>query len=282
MTPWSMLGCGYVGQRLARQVMARGASVEALTRSADSAAALRAAGISARAADVQSDPTPSVAGRLAVYAIPPPASGQTDPRLAHWLERQESLEYLLLISTTGVYGDCGGAWITEDHPLNPQVDRARRRVDAEQRAQAWCAQRRIPLGIIRVPGIYGPGRLPRNRLEQGLPVLAERDSPFSNRIHVDDLVAACLAAVDQRFRGVVHVADGHPTTMTDYFTRVATALGLPPPPQIDRAEAETRLSREMLGYLAESKRLDTTRMREELGVHPRYPDLATGLPHCLS
>jgi nucleoside-diphosphate-sugar epimerase len=133
-----------------------------------------------------------------------------------------------------------------------------------------------------VPGIYGPQRLPRLRLERRLPILAEAESPYSNRIHVDDLIRACLAAADSDFSGVVHVSDGHPSTMTDYFNRVADALGLPRPKQISRDEAQQILSAEMLSYLAESKRLDITRMRTVLGVVPAYADLDRGLRDCVA
>lgn len=133
-----------------------------------------------------------------------------------------------------------------------------------------------------MPGIYGPRRLPRARLEHRLPVLAEAESPYSNRIHVDDLIRACLAAVSSDFIGLVHVSDGHPSTMTDYFNRVADALGLPRPEQISREEAQQNLSREMLSYLSESKRMDITRMRTVLGVEPDYPDLDRGLSDCVA
>jgi nucleoside-diphosphate-sugar epimerase len=137
--------------------------------------------------------------------------------------------------------------------------------------------------ILRVPGIYGPGRLPRERLTRGLPVLREDESPWSNRVHVDDLARACLAAARRgRPGGVYNISDGHPSTMTDYFNRVADASGLPRPPQITAAEARTRMSEGMQSYLAESKRLDNRRMREELGVEPQYPDLARGLAACIA
>jgi nucleoside-diphosphate-sugar epimerase len=132
--------------------------------------------------------------------------------------------------------------------------------------------------ILRVPGIYAHDRLPIRRLREGLPVLAEADSPFTNRIHADDLARVCIAAMKRGRPGAAYnVSDGHPTTMTDYFNRVADCLGLPRPPVVDRSTARQALSPSMLSFLEESKRLDNRRMREELGVELIYPDLVAGL-----
>jgi nucleoside-diphosphate-sugar epimerase len=225
-----------------------------------------------------------VDGHWVFYFAPPAPTGHSDQRIGHWLHSlvKQRPAKVVLISTTGVYGDCGGRWITEAAPINPQTDRACRRVDAERQIQQWCDARQLPYAILRVPGIYGPRRLPRARLEHCLPVLAEAESPYSNRIHVDDLIRACLAAASSDFIGVVHVSDGHPSTMTDYFNRVADALRLPRPEQISREEAQQILSREMLSYLSESKRMDITRMRTVLGVEPDYPDLDRGLSDCVA
>ncbi len=283
-----IVGCGYVGQRLARQALAQGVAVSALSRSAENQAHLRELGLLVWAGDLDrpaSLPDFPLHKSLLYYFAPPPDSGVADPRSQNFIQHIQTHNLprkVVLISTTSVYGDCQGAWITEIQPLNPQAERAKRRVDAEQRWQAWAQHTSVPLVILRVPGIYGPGRLPRHRLEQGLPVLAESDSPYSNRIHVEDLVQACLAAgkATQPEASLYHLSDGNPTTMTDYFNQVADSLGLPRPPCISATQASTALSAEMRSYLAESKRLDTRKMREELGVTPRYPDLHSGLAQC--
>jgi nucleoside-diphosphate-sugar epimerase len=283
MPPITIIGCGYVGTRLAMQIRQQAPSVLGVVRSEASARHLQDLGISARAVDLDTAPSPAVGGHWVFYFAPPATSGEGDQRIGHWLHSlaMQKPAKIVLISTTGVYGDCGGRWITETAALNPQTERASRRIDAERQLQQWCDTRQVPCSIVRVPGIYGPRRLPRARLEQGLPVLAEAESPYSNRIHVDDLVRTCLsAAANNDFTGVVHVSDGQPSTMTDYFNRVADALGLPRPQQISREEARKILSGEMLSYLAESKRLDITRMRTELGVEPDYADLDQGLRHC--
>lgn len=284
-----IVGCGYLGQRIARREREQGNRVLALVRSAETASALRAQGLEVLQADLD-DPA-TLAGlpagpAIVYYLAPPPPHGRSDPRIAHFLSAIEAgarPARVVLVSTSGVYGDCHGEWVDESRPPRPEADRAHRRVDAETRLRHWAAACGVPYVILRVPGIYGPGRLPVERLVRGLPVLREAESPWSNRVHVDDLARACLAAARRGAAGAVYnVSDGHPSTMTDYFNRVADAVGLPRPPQITLAEAGTRLSEGMRSYLAESKRLDNRRMREELGVEPEYPDLSQGLAACVA
>jgi len=282
-------GCGYVGCRIATRERDRGGQVRALVRSEETAARLRAGGFKTFVGDLDRPAgleVFSIKSALVYYLVPPPASGETDPRMELFLRRIEDTARpakVVLISTTGIYGDCQGAWVAEDRPPHPQTDRARRRLSAERALQTWSRVTGVSSVILRVPGIYGPGKLPLARLQKGLPVLREAESPWSNRIHVDDLVETCIAAADRGRPGrVYHVADGQPSTMTDYFNLVADALGLPRPPQISRDEAGKILSAEMLSYLAESKRLDITRLREELGVSLRYPTLAEGLAASVS
>jgi nucleoside-diphosphate-sugar epimerase len=153
-----------------------------------------------------------------------------------------------------------------------------RRWKAESMVRDWCSHCGVQAVVLRVPGIYGPGRLPIERLRQAIPVVRREESPFSNRIHADDLAAACLAAghasgVDALY----NVSDGYPTTMTDYFFRVADVLGLARPPEVSLADARQRLSAGMLSFLEESRRLENGKMLQELGVKLRYSDLDRGL-----
>lgn len=284
-----IIGCGYVGQRLARHYLAQGKQVSALSHTPSQQTVLKNQGIQVFAGDLDAPASLSVLSvrdSLLFYLAPPPSQGTKDTRIANLLAQligEHIPRKVVLISTTSVYGDCQGAWISEEQPLNPQVDRAKRRVDAEQSLRTWAKTCAVPFVILRVPGIYGADRLPRQRLEQGLPVLEESIAPYSNRIHVDDLVQACVAAGRPiaPANSTYHVSDGNPSTMTDYFNQVADALNLPRPPCVDAQQAEQALSPEMRAYLAESKRLDTRKMREELGVVPQYPDLAAGLAQAL-
>lgn len=282
-------GSGYVGRRIARKELQGGARVTALVRTDASAASAAAMNIDVQRIDLDASatiPALSLQDTVVYYLVPPPSSGERDPRLGHFLAAIQSSSLparVVLISTSGVYGDCRGEWVDEDRPAHPQADRARRRLDAEQQLLAWGAHHRVPVVILRVPGIYGPGRLPIERLRAGEPVLRESESPWSNRVHVDDLVRAAMAAARRGRPGAVYnVSDGCPTTMTDYFNRVADAAGLPRPPQISLDAGDARFSAGMRSYLAESKRLDNRRMREELGVEPEYPDLVRGLGACFT
>jgi len=282
-----IVGCGYVGQRLARQLRAEGVAVAGLVRSAASVAALQTLGVTALQVDLDMpDVLPAVLARDAdlYYFAPPPAEGDGDPRLRRLLAALTAAlpGRIVYISTSGVYGDCAGAWIDETHALNPRTPRARRRADAETALQAWSAATAVPVVILRVPGIYGPGKVPLERLRKRLPLLHEADSPYTNRIHVDDLITVCRAAMERGQPGAAYnVSDGRPSNMTDYFNRIADAYGLPRPPLVRRDEID-RLGPGMRAFMEESKRLDNRRLREELGVVLRYPNLESGLAMCLA
>jgi nucleoside-diphosphate-sugar epimerase len=277
-------GCGYVGRQVALRELADGGAVAAIVRTAESAERLNREGIAALSADLENDcpRTGTLRGRVLYWFVPPQPEGDQDRRLRGFIqcaaESGERPSRVVLISTTGVYGDCQGEWVSEDRALAPRTGRARRRVDAEQVMRRWCQVHNIPMVALRVPGIYGAGKLPLKRLREGLPVLAPELAPWSNRVHVEDLISVCLAAARiEHPLPVYNVSDDHPSTMTDFFFSVADATGLPRPPVVDKQEATAALSAEMRSYLAESKRIDNTRMREHLGVDVRYPDLRSGL-----
>jgi nucleoside-diphosphate-sugar epimerase len=276
-------GCGYVGLRLARALLPRG-PVVALTSTEETARRVGALGIDAIAWNLDDAeagvPKGFGAPTMIYYLVPPPASGTTDPRLKRFLARLPSPPArILYVSTTGVYGDAGGALVDEDSPPNPGSERASRRVDAEQSLRQWCRRHAVPWTILRVPGIYGPGRLPLERLKRGEPMIRHSEAGFSSRIHVDDLVAACLLAgsAPKAVDRVYNVTDGNSASMTEYFERVATLSGLPPPALVSRDEAQRVLSPGLLSYLSESRRVDSRRIREELGFAPRFHDLRLGI-----
>ena len=283
-----IIGCGDIGYRVAKLEQTAGQPVSALSRSDLSAAKLSRHAIKPINGDLDQPPSLHELPRDAevlYYFAPPPAEGEDDPRLVALLsalDRKGLPRRIVYISTSGVYGDCGGAWVDETWPANPRSDRGRRRAAAEKCLLDWSGQHGVAAVILRVPGIYGPGRLPVERIRRGVPVLREEESPWSNRIHADDLAQACVLAARRGDAGAIYnVSDGNPTTMTDYFHCVADLLGLPRPPAISMAEARITLGPGILSFLEESKRLDNRRMLEELGVSLRYPDLAKGLPSCV-
>lgn len=280
-----IVGCGDIGRRVARLEISDGRTVLGLARSESTAATLRAMGLGVIRSDLDDvSSLMALPDRVSTlyYFAPPPSTGSDDPRLRNCLHALKGLpERLVYISTSGVYGDCGGDWIDEECPLNPKSDRGKRRMAAEQVLEDWSRRTGVPVIILRVPGIYGPGRLPVVRVRQGVPVLIPEESPYSNRIHADDLAAACVASARRGQPGrAYNISDGHPTTMTDYFWRIADLHGLPRPPAISLAEARSVLTPAMLSFLEESKRLINRRMLDELKVSLKYPDLASGLAHC--
>jgi nucleoside-diphosphate-sugar epimerase len=286
-----IVGCGYTGMRLARRLRASW-RVAALARSAGGAARLEAEGLATVPADLDAPiaPEPRAALQAAadlaavVYLAPPPDSGDTDPRLERFLEALGAARpsAFLYMSTTGVYGDTGGERVTEASPVAPANDRARRRVAAERAATAWCEDRGVRAVVLRVPGIYGPHRLPLDRLRRGEPALRPEDAGPGNRIHVDDLVTACVAALERPAQGVFNVTDGNPASTTLYLQRTAELAGLPPPALVALAEASGRIAPGMLAFLVESRLVDNRRMREELGVVPRYQRLEDGIAASLA
>lgn len=292
-----IVGCGDIGERIAVICQQEKCDQEkipvfGLVRSAESVKRLQQASISPVQVDLaQMDnlatlPTLQIAGATVFYLAPPPGEGDTDPLIRRFLAAMSAEsskagglpERLVLLSTTAVYGDCHGEWITETHPVNPETARGRRRLDAEQAAREWSEKTGVPIVILRVGGIYGPGRLPIARIEQGLPILKEAESPFTNRIHQDDLAQICVAAAERGGAGEVYnVSDGQPSTMSRYFKDIAQAQGLPMPSEVSLDEAQKVMSAGMLSYLKESRRLDNRKLLEELGVVLGYPDLEVGL-----
>jgi nucleoside-diphosphate-sugar epimerase len=279
-----IVGCGDIGQRVASRLQASGSPVVGIVRSVASAAELATLALPAQVLDLDRDADGLPAAEQLFWFAPPPATGNGDPRLRRGLEamRKAVPRRVVYLSTSGVYGDCDGRWIDEDEPLDPRSDRGRRRLDAEQALAEFAQQTGCEAVTLRVPGIYGPGRLPIERLRRGLPVVQESECPWTNRIHADDLADVAIAAMNRGRPGTAYnVADGHPTTMTDYFSRCARLLGMPEPRRIPLAEARKELTPALLSFLEESKRLLNTRMRQDLQIVLRYPDLAAGLASCL-
>jgi len=217
-----------------------------------------------------------------LHCAPPPPSGATDTRTANLLAALESRRILptrfVYISTSGVYGDCGGALVDESRPINPQSARAVRRADAEARLALWCRARGTRLVILRAPGIYASDRLPLERLRAGTPVLRDADDVYTNHVHADDLASICVRALDEEAPpGTYNASDDLPLKMSAWFDLVADCAGLPRPPRIPRSEAAARVPTGLLSFMNESRRLDNTRLRRDLGVVMRYPTVHEGL-----
>lgn len=282
-----IVGCGDVGGRLLPRVSGRW-TVRVLTSSPARREALRAARATPLLGDLDHPASLRRLGALAsrvLYLAPPPAQGADDPRLRALLQSlrrhpTQERRRLVYASTTGVYGDVGGAWIDETRACAPRTDRARRRGAAEQAVRAagrvagWC------VGILRVPGIYALDREggPIERVRRGAPVLLPQDDVYTNHIHATDLARACQAAL---FRAapqrVYHVCDDSRRRMGEHFDAVADACGLPRPPRLSRAQALQQLTPTQLSFLGESRRLSNARMKKELRLQLLYPDVLAAL-----
>lgn len=213
-----------------------------------------------------------------IYTVPPKGD-PPDSRLRRLLSLLMPIPTrFVYISTTGVYGDCGGGTVTESTPVNPSSERARRRVAAEALLDEWANTNNCDAIILRVPGIYGPGRLGIERIRAQMPALAEQSANPGNRIHVDDLASCCVAALSTRVpAGIYNVGDNDHRSATWFTFEVARQSGLPAPPEIDREAANQAFSAQRLSFLAESRRVDTRKMREVLGVTPRYANPEDGI-----
>jgi nucleoside-diphosphate-sugar epimerase len=280
-----VIGCGDIARRALPQWLAR-YEVAALVRAPDPA--LAASGVRLIIGDLDRPETLAPlasAAELVVHTAPPPDSGAQDTRTRNLLASLARLQggammlpqRVVYISTSGVYGDCGGAYVDESRALNPQTARAARRVDAESELGRWCDEHRAGLVILRAPGIYAADRLPLAHLRRGVPVLAPGDDVYTNHIHADDLASMITAALCAG-AGPYNASDDSEMKMGDYFDLVADRTGLPRPPRVSRAEAEARISPALLSFMRESRRLVNRRMKAELDVRLRYPTVFEGVP----
>ncbi len=272
-----IIGCGDVALRTI-PLLAKRYRVLALVRNASYRERLSALGVVPLVGDLDDrNSLARIAGiaDAVLHFAPPPNSGTHDTRtrnLLSALSRGVLPKRMVYISTSGVYGDCAGAWISETQPLNAGTARAQRRADAERQIRNWASRNRVNACVLRVPGIYAADRLPLSRLQQGTPGILSGEDGYTNHIHADDLARIGVAALR---RGaacrVYHASDDSQLKMGDYFDAVADAFGLPRVPRISRAEAQRVLPETLLSFMNESRRLSNRRMKNELKVKLRYP-----------
>jgi nucleoside-diphosphate-sugar epimerase len=284
------VGCGDVGVRLAQALPAR-SRVLALTSTPERVPELRQRNIVPLHGDLD---VPRTLARLAgiadrvVHLAPPP----NEPQQEWWrdLRTQALLRALRLRtapaafvygSTSGVYGDCQGEWVSESRPVQPRTPRAQRRVDAERQVRFFGRGTGTRVSVLRIPGIYAPDRAggtPRDRLLKGTPVLQPQDDVYTNHIHANDLARALFAAL---WRGepqrVYNASDDTELKMGDYFDLAADLYKLPRPPRVARTTAQEQLPLMLLSFMSESRRLRNDRLKKELGVRLWYPTVADGL-----
>ena len=275
-----ILGCGDVGMRLLPLLRER-FRVFAVTTQTARQDALRAAGAIPIIANLDEPATLARLARLAtniIHLAPPQADGSIDQRTRNLTAILPDHATLVYVSTSGVYGDCGGELINETRTVRPRNPRATRRVDAEQVLRKWAKRSQSRLSILRVPGIYAADRLPLERLNKGLPALLAAEDVYTNHIHADDLARIIVAALFHAQSGrIYHAVDDSDMKMGAYFDAVADAFDLPRPPRLPREQLQCEVSPVMLSFMSESRRLDNQRIKAELGVRLQHPTIVDAL-----
>jgi nucleoside-diphosphate-sugar epimerase len=285
-----IVGCGDIGLRVARLLGPR-TRVLALTSSARRVPQLRSHGLTALVGNLDHRSELARLGGLAtrvIHLAPPRSEGDAEwwrdrrtGALLQALSRRVIPRSLVYASTSGVYGDCAGAWVDETRPIRPQTPRAQRRADAEREVRHFGRVTGARAAILRIPGIYGADReggTPRERLQKGTPVLRPEDDVYTSHIHADDLARSVVSALWRgRAQRVYNACDDSALKMGDYFDLAADLFGLPRPARVARTIAQDQLPLMLLSFMSESRRLLNGRLKNELGVHLRYATAANGL-----
>jgi nucleoside-diphosphate-sugar epimerase len=276
-----IVGCGDVVRRALPELTRRW-RVYALVRERD--ASLAVFGVTQIIGDLD---RPTSLRRLAglahavLHSAPPPDRGTDDLRtrqLITALQRGSLPRRLVYISTSGVYGDCGGDRVFETRPVKPETGRACRRVAAERTLRRFCVTSGCCVSILRAPGIYASDRLPLDRLRRALPVFRASEDSYTNHIHADDLARACVAALVRGRPGrVYNASDDSDLPMGDWYDKLADAFSLPRPPRQSRAEVAAMVPPLVLSFMNESRRLDNGRLKRELGLRLCYPTVDAGI-----
>jgi nucleoside-diphosphate-sugar epimerase len=280
-----IVGTGDVARRALPALAARYDTL-ALARSEDARAAIEPLGVRVAIGDLDRPETLAPLSGCAdavLHLAPPDENRRGDERTRRLISALSGAAMVprrvVYISTSGVYGDCGGARVDESRPVNPATERGARRVDAERALSEWSERAGVKVTILRVPGIYAADRLPVERLKRGTPVLQAEDDVYTNHVHADDLAAICVRALDADAPpGIYNAADDSELKMGEWFDLIADRCALPRPPRVSRAEAERVISPMLLSFMRESRRLVNRRLKEALGVRLRYPTVFDGVP----
>lgn len=279
-----IFGYGFSAQALARRLIPRGWTIGATARNAAGVARLRSHGVEAVALG-DADGLAAALARtqaLLITAAPDAAGCPGLQALVPQLARARAFpDWTGYLSTTGVYGDRHGRWVTEQSPLNAQSLEGARRVGAER---DWLDVGRgmgLSVTVFRLPGIYGPGRSALDRLRAGEARRITAPGQVFSRIHVDDLAAGLAASIARpRAAGIYNLCDDEPCPNAEVVAHAAGLLGLAPPPEV--ALAEAGLSPMGLRFYVESKRVSNARAKAELGWRPAYPTYREGLSAILA
>ena len=276
-------GFGYSAETLARRLLAEGWRVSGSCRDEGKQRRLAAQGYRMHVLD-RDRPLADAEAALAgvtdiIVSVPPDAAG--DPVLDHHvgdLIAHAPLRWVGYLSTTGVYGDTGGAPVTETAPLAPTSERSRRRVAAEAGWLGLQRQEGLPVHVFRLAGIYGPGRSSLDQVRSGTARRIDRSGHLFSRIHVDDIATVLRASMARPNPGrTYNVCDDEPAAPADVVAHACRLLGRQPPPLLPFETAEPARSPMARSFWRDNRRVDNGRIARELGVRLRYPDYRAGL-----
>jgi nucleoside-diphosphate-sugar epimerase len=271
-----IIGCGDVGMRLL-PILVKTHKVFVLTTQEAKTSILRKMGAVPLLGNLDDSKSIVKIAHLApnvIHLAPPNNEGPRDLRtrnLLHVLARGGRVQRLIYVSTSGVYGDCKGAFVDETRVVAPTSPRGQRRLDAELQLRSWAIAQRALVSILRVPGIYASNRLPIERLKAGTPALNHDEDVYTNHIHADDLARIILCAF---YRGlpqrVLNASDFSWLKMGEYFDLVAKTFDLDPPKRVSFEELRAQVTPQMLSFMKESRRLENHRLAE-IGFQFEYP-----------
>ena len=278
------LGFGYCARHFAAEFGARFARVIGTTRDPHKIAAEPVELLMFEGAyrSNELDKAIAQASHLLISAAPGEAGDPVLAELRDDIAAAPDLQSIVYLSSTGVYGDHGGAWVDEATATIPAPARGGARVKAEQAWQALGRARSVPIAVLRLGGIYGPGQNAFVRLLAGRAHRIDKPGHVSNRIHVADIVQAIDAAVTRRFDGIVNVTDGEPASPNEQIEYAAKLLGIELPELLPFDEAKRRLSPFAMSFYEGCARVRNDRLKRELGVALRYPAYRVGLQDLLN
>lgn len=273
-----IFGLGYSGLEIAKLAKTLGWSVAGTCTTEEKARRLREAGIKAHRFDGTAGLAPESFGDAThvLCTVAPGTAG--DPALRTCRALLGRAGWLGYLSTTGVYGNHDGGWVDETTPTLSTQPRSLERIAAEQDWRDLAAGTGAPLHILRLPGIYGPGRSPLDRVRAGTAQRIDKPGQFFSRIHVEDIAASTLKAMD-RDNGteIWNVADDLPAANADVVAYACELLGRPVSPLIPWAEVAPRMSPMARSFYSESRKVKNEKLKRELGVVLRYPTYREGL-----
>lgn len=261
-----VVGLGFSGLAIARRTQEAGWRVSGSVTSAEKAAQLGAELLSPTSKKLRS-------ATHVLSTVPPDPSG--DPVIA--IVREARPKWFGYLSTTGVYGDTGGAWIDETATPHPGQARSRYRLAAEQAWQALARERGAPLDIFRLPAIYGPGRSALDQVREGRAQCIDKPGQVFCRVHVEDIASAVVAAMQRAAGTIYNVVDDEPCAQADVIAFACKLLGRPAPALVSWDEAAPKMSEMARSFYGENRRVKNERLKRELGVRLAYPTYREGL-----